>query len=83
MKTPGGWAYFSAASLSVLGPFPGVEGWFCGSSPVARPGKPKASAPLAPAWRKSCLRVIRVRVNANVFSKSKKSELMGQHGQLF
>src|ERR1700678_3279652 len=71
MKTPGGWAYFSADSLSVLGVLPAGEGWFCGSSLFARPGTAKASAPLAPAWRKSCLRVIRVRVNANLFSRSK------------
>src|ERR1700679_124053 len=73
IKTPGGWAYFSAAWLSVLGAAAaGVDAWAgrsCKPSATAKPEVPQASAPVAPAWRKSCLRVSRVRVKANLVSR--------------
>src|SRR5271156_1112570 len=79
MKTPGGWAYFSAAWLSVLGvATPAVDAWAgrsCRPPATAKPEVPQASAPVAPAWRKSCLRVSRVRVKANLISKPNYQQL--------
>jgi hypothetical protein len=62
MKLPGGCTYFPAAEDSGCGCWPGLVAggavWFCIPA-MASAGLPRASAPEAPAVRRSCLRVSR------------------------